>query len=89
VIPRPSAPAGHCALPLAAALAAGCGRQPESPARPGPGAPDGGRPLLKVVFRLLATEDADGYLSIYGPTLRWAAGNVDNGLRRMTFPSAP
>ncbi|HMD60831.1 MAG TPA: beta-L-arabinofuranosidase domain-containing protein, partial [Opitutaceae bacterium] len=28
---------------------------------------------------LLATQDADGYMGIYGPTLRWAAGNIDNG----------
>jgi hypothetical protein len=28
---------------------------------------------------LLKTQDADGYMGIYGPTVRWAAGNVDNG----------
>ncbi len=28
---------------------------------------------------LLKTQDADGYMGIYGPTLRWAAGDVDNG----------
>ena len=28
---------------------------------------------------LLKTQDADGYMGIYGPTLRWAGGEVDNG----------
>jgi hypothetical protein len=28
---------------------------------------------------LLAAQDADGYMGIYGPTVRWPAGNVDNG----------
>jgi hypothetical protein len=28
---------------------------------------------------LLKTQDADGYMGIYGPTLRWAGGDVDNG----------
>ena len=28
---------------------------------------------------LLRTQDADGYMGIYGPTVRWAAGDVDNG----------
>jgi DUF1680 family protein len=31
------------------------------------------------VKELLATQDPDGYMGIYGPTLRWPAGNVDNG----------
>jgi hypothetical protein len=28
---------------------------------------------------LLRAQDADGYMGIYGPTLRWAGGDVDNG----------
>jgi uncharacterized protein len=28
---------------------------------------------------LLKAQDADGYMGIYGPTLRWAGGDVDNG----------
>jgi hypothetical protein len=32
----------------------------------------------KVAY-LLKTQDADGYMGIYGPTLRWASGAVDNG----------
>jgi uncharacterized protein len=28
---------------------------------------------------LLKTQDADGYMGIYGPTIRWAGGEVDNG----------
>jgi hypothetical protein len=28
---------------------------------------------------LLKTQDPDGYMGIYGPTLRWAGGDVDNG----------
>jgi len=32
----------------------------------------------KVAY-LLKTQDADGYMGIYGPTVRWAAGDVDNG----------
>jgi uncharacterized protein len=32
----------------------------------------------KVAY-LLKAQDADGYMGIYGPTLRWAAGDVDNG----------
>ncbi len=28
---------------------------------------------------LLKTQDPDGYMGIYGPTLRWAGGEVDNG----------
>ncbi len=31
------------------------------------------------VAALLATQDPDGYLGIYGPTLRFPAGNLDNG----------
>jgi len=31
------------------------------------------------VAELLATQDADGYMGIYGPTLRFPAGNIDNG----------
>jgi hypothetical protein len=32
----------------------------------------------KVAY-LLKTQDSDGYMGIYGPTLRWAGGEVDNG----------
>jgi hypothetical protein len=32
----------------------------------------------KVAY-LLKTQDADGYMGIYGPTLRWSSGAVDNG----------
>jgi hypothetical protein len=32
----------------------------------------------KVAY-LLKTQDADGYMGIYGPSLRWAGGEVDNG----------
>ena len=43
-----------------------------------------GDPVLKAtadakVAALLATQDPDGYLGIYGPTLRFPAGNIDNG----------
>ena len=31
------------------------------------------------VAALLATQDPDGYMGIYGPTLRFPAGNIDNG----------
>ena len=31
------------------------------------------------VAALLATQDADGYMGIYGPSLRWPAGSIDNG----------
>jgi hypothetical protein len=31
------------------------------------------------VHYLLKTQDPDGYMGIYGPTLRWAGGDVDNG----------
>jgi len=31
------------------------------------------------VTALLATQDPDGYMGIYGPTLRFPAGNIDNG----------
>ena len=31
------------------------------------------------VVKLLKTQDPDGYLGIYGPTLRFPAGNLDNG----------
>jgi DUF1680 family protein len=31
------------------------------------------------VATLLATQDPDGYLGIYGPTLRFPAGNIDQG----------
>ena len=33
----------------------------------------------KRVAELLATQDPDGYMGIYGPTLRFPAGDVDNG----------
>src|SRR5271165_1615656 len=50
--PGPSAPIGLCSLLLAVALAPGCGRQPETAARPGEGSAGAGKPLLKVVFQL-------------------------------------
>ena len=31
------------------------------------------------VAHLLKTQDPDGYMGIYGPTLRWSSGAVDNG----------
>ena len=31
------------------------------------------------VAQLLSTQDPDGYIGIYGPTLRFPAGNLDNG----------
>lgn len=31
------------------------------------------------VAEILQTQDADGYLGIYGPGLRWPPGNIDNG----------
>jgi hypothetical protein len=31
------------------------------------------------VTALLATQDADGYMGVYGPAVRWPAGNCDNG----------
>ncbi|HEY1849060.1 MAG TPA: beta-L-arabinofuranosidase domain-containing protein [Opitutaceae bacterium] len=33
----------------------------------------------KKVDYLLKTQDPDGYMGIYGPTLRWSSGAVDNG----------
>ncbi|MGA2443868.1 MAG: beta-L-arabinofuranosidase domain-containing protein [Opitutaceae bacterium] len=31
------------------------------------------------VAALLTTQDADGYMGVYGPSVRWPAGNGDNG----------
>jgi hypothetical protein len=31
------------------------------------------------VAALLTTQDADGYMGVYGPAVRWPAGNCDNG----------
>lgn len=31
------------------------------------------------VEELLKSQDADGYMGIYAPSLRWASGNLDNG----------
>jgi hypothetical protein len=31
------------------------------------------------VAELLATQDPDGYMGIYAPSIRWPAGNIDNG----------
>jgi hypothetical protein len=43
-----------------------------------------GEPELRAladerVAHLLKTQDQDGYMGIYGPTLRWSSGAVDNG----------